>query len=349
MDATQPRLTSLAHGGGCGCKLDPAILRTLLAHQPATAPFERLIVGNETSDDAAVWALDDGTCLIATTDFFTPMVDDPYEFGRIAATNAMSDVYAMGGRPIFALAILGMPVGRIAPETVATILRGGSDQCAAAGIPIAGGHSIDTPEPIYGLAVIGTCPRGHVRRNADARPGDALILTKPIGVGVYSAAIKREALPEGAYADFIATTTLLNRVGPELAADPDVHAITDVTGFGLLGHGLEIARGAGISLTIEAGAVPLLPLAETLASDGFVTGASHRNWASYSEQVALPPEYPDWRRHLLTDPQTSGGLLIACTPERADAILTQVRGAGFPAAAIVGRVEAGTPGIRVAV
>jgi len=349
MSTTQPRLTSLAHGGGCGCKLDPSVLRGLLAHQPAAGPFERLLVGNETSDDAAVWALDDGTCLIATTDFFTPMVDDPYEFGRIAATNAMSDVYAMGGRPIFALAILGMPVGKIAPETVATILRGGSDQCAAAGIPIAGGHSIDTPEPIYGLAVIGTCPRGHVRRNADARPGDALILTKPIGVGVYSAAIKREALPEGAYADFIATTTLLNRVGTELAADPDVHAITDVTGFGLLGHGLEIARGAGVNLTIEARAVPLLPLAETLARDGFVTGASHRNWTSYAEQVALPPECPDWRRHLLTDPQTSGGLLIACAPERADAILTQVRGAGFPAAAIVGRVEAGTPGIRVAV
>jgi len=347
MTAPQPRLTSLAHGGGCGCKLDPAVLRGLLGRLPAAASFERLIVGNETSDDAAVWALDDGTCLIATTDFFTPMVDDPHDFGRIAATNAISDVYAMGGRPIFALAILGMPVGKIAPETVAMILRGGSDQCAEAGIPIAGGHSIDTPEPIYGLAVVGLCPRENVRRNADARPGDALILTKPLGVGVYSAAIKREALPEGGYADFVATTTRLNRVGPELAADPDVHAITDVTGFGLLGHGLEIARGAGLSLMIEAGAVPLLPLAEALARDGFVTGASHRNWSSYGEAVAMPPDCPDWRRHLLTDPQTSGGLLIACAPQRAEALLERIRGSGFPGTAIVGRVEEGVPGIRV--
>jgi selenide,water dikinase len=342
-----PRLTSLAHGGGCGCKLDPAVLRRLLAQQPAAGPFERLLVGNETSDDAAVWELDDGTCVIATTDFFTPMVDDPVDFGRIAATNAISDVYAMGGRPILALAILGMPVGKIDPEVVARILQGGAATCAEAGIPVAGGHSIDTPEPIYGLAVIGTCRREAVRRNADALPGDAVILTKALGVGVYSAAIKREALDEAGYRDFVATTTLLNRVGADLAAEPAVHALTDVTGFGILGHGLELARGAGLTLVLEADALPLLPRAEALARDGFVTGASHRNWAAFGEAVDLPADWPDWRRHLLTDPQTSGGLLVSCAAERADAILARIHAAGYPAAARIGRVETGPPRIRV--
>jgi selenide,water dikinase len=342
-----PRLTSLAHGGGCGCKLDPAILRRLLAEQPAAGPFERLLVGNETSDDAAVWALDDGTCVIATTDFFTPMVDDPVEFGRIAATNAISDVYAMGGRPIFALAILGMPVGKIEPDVVARILRGGAETCAEAGIPVAGGHSIDTPEPIYGLAVIGTCRREAVRRNADARAGDAVILTKPLGVGVYSAAIKREALDAADYRDFVATTTRLNTVGIELAAEPAVHAMTDVTGFGILGHGLEIARGAGLTFALEAGALPFLPRAEALAQAGFVTGASHRNWNAFGAEVDLPAGYPDWRRHLLTDPQTSGGLLVTCDEPRAEAILARIRAAGYAAAARIGRIEAGPARIRV--
>ena len=347
MDAAPARLSTLAHGGGCGCKLDPGVLRRLLAEQPVAGPFERLLVGNETSDDAAVWELEDGTCLVATTDFFMPMVDDPRDFGRIAATNAISDVYAMGARPLFALAILGMPLGRIAPETVAEILKGGASLCAEAGIPVAGGHSIDAPEPIYGLAVIGSCRRENLRRNADARAGDALVLTKPIGVGVYSAAIRREALPAEGYAEFIASTTRLNRIGPELAADPAVHAMTDVTGFGLLGHGLEVARGAGLSLRIEAAAVPLLTRAEALAQEGFVTGASHRNWAAFGEAVSLPEGLPEWRRHLLTDPQTSGGLLVSCAPERAQAVLAQAREAGFAVAAIVGRVEPGPPGIRV--
>ncbi|MDP4021218.1 selenide, water dikinase SelD [Methylobacterium sp. NEAU 140] len=343
-----PRLTSLAHGGGCGCKLDPAVLRQLLAEQPAVGPFERLLVGNETADDAAVWELEDGTCLIATTDFFTPMVDDPTDFGRIAATNAISDVYAMGGRPLLALAILGMPVGKIAPETVARILRGGAETCAEAGIPVAGGHSIDTPEPIYGLAVIGTCRREAVRRNADALAGDAVILTKPVGVGVYSAAIKREALDEAGYRDFVATTTLLNRIGTELAAEPAVHALTDVTGFGVLGHGLELARGAGLTFALDAGALPLLPRAVALAREGFVTGASHRNWGAFGAEVDLPAGFPDWRRHLLTDPQTSGGLLVTCAGDRAEAILARIREAGYPAAAIVGRMESGPGRIRVA-
>ena len=342
-----PRLTSLAHGGGCGCKLDPATLRQLLAAQPVAGPFERLLVGNETSDDAAVWELDDGTCVIATTDFFTPMVDDPVDFGRIAATNAISDVYAMGGRPILALAILGMPVGKIAPEMVAQILRGGAEKCAEAGIPVAGGHSIDAPEPIYGLAVIGTCRREAVRRNADALAGDAVILTKALGVGVYSAAIKHAALDPSGYGDFIATTTLLNRIGPELAGEPAVHALTDVTGFGILGHGLELARGAGLTLALDADALPLLPRAEALVQEGFVTGASHRNWAAFGGDVDLPDGFSDWRRHLLTDPQTSGGLLVTCAADRADAILQHIRASGYPSAARIGRMEAGPARIRV--
>jgi selenide,water dikinase len=246
-----------------------------------------------------------------------------------------------------ALAILGMPVGKIAPEIIAEILKGGASLCAEAGIPVAGGHSIDTPEPIYGLAVIGTCLRQQVRRNADARPGDALILTKPIGVGVYSAAIKREALSVDDYAAFIDTTTQLNWIGADLAADEDVHALTDVTGFGLLGHGLGLARAGDVTLVIETDAVPLLGRAEHLAKTGFVTGASHRNWAAYGDAVALPEGFPEWRRFLLTDPQTSGGLLVACAPARAEAILSTIRSGGFTQAAIVGRIEAGPSAARV--
>lgn len=347
MNVPQIRLTSLAHGGGCGCKLAPSVLQQLLADQPAAALFPQLLVGTETGDDAAVWQIDADTCVIATTDFFTPIVDDPFDFGRIAATNAISDVYAMGGKPIMALAILGMPLGKLSPEIVREILKGGAAVCASAGIPVAGGHSIDVPEPIYGLAVIGTCAPQHVRRNASAKPGDVLILTKPIGVGIYSAAIKGNALPQGGYAEMIATTTLLNKIGAELARDESVHAITDVTGFGLLGHALEMARGAGLRLVIDAGGVPLLTQAADLVRQGFVTGASHRNWSSYGSDVAVPAEIPEWRRHLLTDPQTSGGLLVAVAPERGAAVLATIRDSGCPFACIVGHAEAGAPAIKV--
>jgi len=349
MNAPQVRLTSLAHGGGCGCKLAPSVLQQLLADQPAAAPFKQLLVGTETADDAAVWQLDESTCIIATTDFFMPMVDDPCDFGRIAATNAISDVYAMGGKPILALAILGMPVDKIATETVREILKGGAAVCASVGIPVAGGHSIDCPEPVYGLAVIGTCRPEHVRRNSDAKAGDALILTKPIGVGIYSAAIKKGALPPAGYTEMIATTTQLNRIGAQLAQDPDVHAITDVTGFGLLGHTLEMARGSRLAVTLSAAAVPLLTRAAALAQEGFVTGASHRNWSSYGAAVRLPEGFPDWRRHLLTDPQTSGGLLVACAPGRADAIVQSIREAGYAGAQIIGRAAAGDAAVLVQV
>ena len=347
MNVPQVRLTSLAHGGGCGCKLAPSILQQLLSSAPTHNPYQQLLVGIENGDDAAVWQVDDNTCIIATTDFFMPMVDDPFDFGRIAATNAISDVYAMGGTPVMALAILGMPVDKIAPEMVRKILEGGSAVCASAGIPVAGGHSIDCPEPVYGLAVIGTCRPDHVRRNADAKAGDVIILTKPLGVGIYSAAIKKDLLPHGGYADMIATTTLLNRIGAELARDSNVHAITDVTGFGLLGHGLEMARGSALTLTIRAASVPLMPDAVELVKKGCVTGASHRNWSSYGHEVALPDDYQEWQRHLLTDPQTSGGLLVAVAPDAAHSVLQTIIAAGYPFASIIGHAEAGPPAIKI--
>ncbi len=340
-------LTSLAHGGGCGCKLAPSVLQELLADQPMAAPFKQLLVGTETSDDAAVWQVDDNTCIIATTDFFMPMVDDPRDFGRIAATNAISDVYAMGGKPVMALAILGMPLGKIAVESVREILKGGAEVCASAGIPVAGGHSIDCPEPVYGLAVIGICRPDQVRRNSGAKVGDALVLSKAVGVGIYSAAIKKGALLPAAYDEMIATTTMLNKVGSELAQDSDVHAITDVTGFGVLGHALEMARGSKNTITIKADDVPLLKHAAALTQQGHVTGASHRNWASYGQDVVLPAGMPEWKRHLLADPQTSGGLLIACAADRADAVLKTMRDAGCAAAAVIGRIESGAPVIKV--
>ena len=346
MNAPILRLTSLAHGGGCGCKLSPAVLRELLAEQPAAAPIANLLVGTETGDDAAVWRLDDETGIVATTDFFMPMVDDPFDFGRIAATNALSDVYAMGGRPIFALAILGMPINAMPTSMIREILRGGAAMAAEAGIPVAGGHSIDSPEPIYGLAVIGLVSTKALRRNSDARPGDALILTKPIGVGIYSAAIKKGALSGEGYREMLGFTTRLNLVGADLGRDGAVRAMTDVTGFGLLGHALEMARGAGATLRLRLDNLPMLSQAESLVQAGFSTGASQRNWASYGQSVILPEHLEDWRRLLLTDPQTSGGLLVACEASAAPAILARIR-EGDPRAAIIGQVESGDPVVVV--
>ena len=339
-------LTELAHGGGCGCKLAPAVLQELLAGQVGTL-FPRLLVGTETSDDAAVWQLSDDQCVIATTDFFMPIVDDPHDFGRIAATNAISDVYAMGGTPILALAILGMPLGKLPLDIARDILAGGAAACAGAGIPVAGGHSIDTAEPIYGLAVIGTARPENIRRNGGARPGDALILTKGIGVGIYANALRKGELDAPGYAEMLASTTLLNRVGATLGSEDAVHAITDVTGFGLLGHGLEMARASNATLRIEAAAVPLLSRALPMAEAGNVTGASHRNWDSYGAGVVLPDGLPIAMRHLLTDAQTSGGLLVSCAPEAADRLLSQIRAAGCPLAAVIGSVAAGPARIDI--
>jgi selenide, water dikinase len=348
MNMMQPiRLSQLSHGGGCGCKLAPSVLQQLLSHHPTAKRYAGLLVGVETGDDAGVWELDNGTCVMATTDFFMPMVDDPTDFGRIAATNAISDIYAMGGTPIMALAILGMPVDKIPPEMVRKILDGGATICEAAGIPVAGGHSIDSPEPIYGLAVTGIGSKACIRRNCDARTGDRLILTKALGVGIYSAAFKKGALGREAYDEFIGTTTLLNRIGTELAKDAAVHAMTDVTGFGLLGHALEMARGAGRTIAIKATELPFLKQAVELAQAGYITGASGRNWKSYDTSVALPAGTPEWQRQLFCDPQTSGGLLVACAADRADALLKTIVGAGYPAARIIGEVRDGEPRVII--
>jgi selenide, water dikinase len=293
-----------------------------------------------------VWRLDDETCIVATTDFFMPMVDDPFDFGAIAATNALSDVYAMGGKPIFALAVVGMPINSMPIAMIREILRGGAAKAAEAGIPVAGGHSIDSPEPIYGLAVVGLVSTKALRRNSEARPGDALILTKPLGVGIYSAAIKKGALSDEGYREMLSFMTRLNVIGADLAREEAVHGMTDVTGFGLLGHALEMARGAGLTVRLRFDEAPLLAQAESLARAGFVTGASTRNWASYGEAVALAPGFEEWRRLLLTDPQTSGGLLIACDAQAAPAILARIR-KGDPSAAIVGKAEPGDPVIVV--
>ena len=339
------RLTELAHGGGCGCKLGPAVLRDILAGQPIGQFFPQLVVGNTESDDAAVWQIDDRTCLIATTDFFMPMVDDPRDFGRIAATNAISDIYAMGGRPIMALAILGMPIKAMDPATIREILTGGADICTQAGIPIAGGHSIDSPEPIYGLAVIGLCPPENLRRNGGTRPGDVLILTKPIGVGIYSNAIKKGTATEADIAEMVASCTTLNQIGQDLAALPEVHALTDVTGFGVLGHGMEMASSAGCALRIDRAAIPLLTRAAELAATGHGTGASSRNWDAVGPEVRLPADITDPEHTILTDPQTSGGLLVAVAPEAAGRVLAQIR-ERHPKAAIIGHAVEGS-GIEV--
>jgi len=336
------RLTSLAHGGGCGCKLSPAVLRDILATIPASAPFTNLLVGTETSDDAAVWRLNDEQALVATTDFFMPVVDDPFEFGSIAATNALSDIYAMGATPIFALAIVGMPVNVMPVEMIRKILDGGASVCAAASIPIAGGHSIDSQEPIYGLVALGLVHPDKLLTNRTGKPGDVLILTKPLGVGIYSAALKQGRLDDAGYRAMIASTTQLNTFGRDLGQTPGVHALTDVTGFALLGHALEMARGAGLTAEITA-SPPLLPGVEALALKGVRTGASTRNWDSYGASVSLPPAFDDWRRDILCDPQTSGGLLIAADPASVDDIIAKARTAGFPEATIVGRLVEGPP------
>jgi selenide,water dikinase len=342
------RLTSLAHGGGCGCKLAPSVLRDILATMPAPGPFANLMVGPETSDDAAVWRLNDEQALVATTDFFMPVVDDPFEFGRIAAANALSDVYAMGATPILALAIVGMPVGIMPVEMIRQILVGGASICAQAGVPVAGGHSIDSREPIYGLVALGLVHPDRLLTNRTGQPGDLLILTKPLGVGVYSAALKQDRLGDTGYAALIASATKLNSLGKDLGRVPGVHAVTDVTGFGLLGHALELARAAGLTVEIDARLVPLLPGVEALARDGVRTGAAVRNWASYGEAVHAPAECEDWRRDLLCDPQTSGGLLIAVDPASASGLLAMAKEAGFPDSTVVGRLAAGDAGIVIA-
>ena len=340
----EPRLTSLSHGGGCGCKIAPGVLSEILKGTAGMPMPKELLVGIETADDAAVYQLNDEQALIATTDFFMPIVDDPFDFGRIAATNAISDVYAMGGRPIMALALVGMPINVLSVATIGRVLDGGASVCRTAGIPIAGGHTIDSVEAIYGLVVMGLVHPSRVKRNADARAGDVLVLGKPLGVGVMSAALKQGELGDAGYAQMIANTTQLNTPGPDLAALPGVHALTDVTGFGLAGHALELARGAGCQVQIDWAQVPLLTGVRNLAQRGFITGASGRNWAGYGADVALPAGFAAIDQALLTDPQTSGGLLVSCTPAAVDAVMAVFKQHGFEGAAIIGGVAAVSAG-----
>ena len=340
------RLTQFSHGGGCGCKISPSVLREILSDTPfvsnLAAAYPNLMVGIEHGDDAAVYRLNDEQAIVATTDFFMPIVDDPFEFGRIAATNALSDVYAMGGRPLFALAIVGMPIGKLPNDIIRKILAGGESVCKQAGIPIAGGHSIDASEPIYGLVGIGVVDPRKVKTNGGGQPGDILILGKPLGVGIFSAALKKNALSDAQYRTMIATTTQLNTPGVDLSDTAGVHALTDITGFGLLGHLLEISRASKLAARVELSRLPLLPGASELAQAGHITGASLRNWESYGAEVELGAGIADWQRALLTDPQTSGGLLVSCTPESRDAVLAIFSQHGFAAAAEIGQLHAGS-------
>ena len=341
------KLTSFSHGGGCGCKIAPGVLAEILKNSSGFPVPKELMVGIETADDAAVYRLNDEQALIATTDFFMPIVDDPYDFGRIAATNAISDVYAMGGTPIMALALVGMPIDKLPVEVIGQIIRGGESICAEAGIPIAGGHTIDSVEPIYGLVVLGLVHPSKVKRNADAKAGDKIILGKPIGVGILSAALKKEALDDTGYASMIANTTKLNKPGKALSELDGVHALTDVTGFGLLGHLLELARGAKLDARLDMASIPLLPQVQQLAEQGFITGASGRNWGGYGHDVVLADAITPVQQMLLTDPQTSGGLLVSCDPAAVDAVLALFAREGFGDAAVIGEMQAGSGKVHV--
>jgi selenide,water dikinase len=346
-DRAALRLTEFSHGGGCGCKVSPAMLREIVAKAAPGAVAAQLLVGTETADDAAVYQINETQAIVATTDFFTPIVDDPFDFGAIAATNAISDVYAMGATPLFALALVGMPVNQLPMATIRRVLEGGEAICARVGIPIAGGHTIDSVEPIYGLVAIGIVDPGNLKRNIGARPGDALILGKPLGVGIYSAALKRGKLRAEQYAAMLASTTQLNTPGIAFGRMSSVHALTDVTGFGLLGHLLEVCRGSNVGAQIQFARLPLQPGVLALAREGVVTGASDRNWSSYGSEVVLGAASDTAARAILTDPQTSGGLLVACAPQAADEVLAVFRDEGFAWATWIGEVVAGPARVTV--
>jgi len=307
------RLTQYSHGAGCGCKIAPAVLEQVLRSELDAFPDPRLLVGYESKDDAAVFDLGNGRALISTTDFFSPIVDDAFDFGRIAATNALSDVYAMGGRPLLAIAILGWPVEKLPAELAARVLDGGRTACHEAGITLAGGHSIDAPEPFFGLAVTGDVATEHIKRNNTGREGDVLLLTKPIGLGILATAMKRGILKKEHGGIGTSIMQRLNTAGSSLGPINGVHAMTDVTGFGLLGHLLELCEGSGLSAVIDFDHVPIIPEAREYLALGAYPDGSFRNWKSYAEQVEGASALE--RMMLLSDPQTSGGLLIACAQE----------------------------------
>lgn len=344
---SEVKLTQLSHGGGCGCKIAPALLQEILGAAKEKLPYANLLVGTETSDDAAVYRLNDQQAIIATTDFFMPIVDDPFDFGRIAATNALSDVYAMGGTPIMALAIVGMPISKLPVETIRAILQGGESVCQAAGIPLAGGHSIDSPEPIYGLVALGIVHPDKLKKNCDAQAGDVLILGKGLGVGVLAQALKKGALSAEGYAQMIATTTQLNAVGSTLSGLNAVHALTDVTEFGLLGHLLEMCHGSELAAALQFDRIPILSEALPLAQQGYGPGAIDRNLDSYGHEVDFAARLETWQRRVLADAQTSGGLLAAVAPDAVDEVLSCFQRAGFAQAAVIGTMKKGAPRVTV--
>ncbi|CAM3723512.1 selenide, water dikinase SelD [Polynucleobacter antarcticus] len=336
------RLTSLSHGGGCGCKIAPGVLSDILKASPIRNIPAALLAGSDNNEDAAVYQINEHQAIVATTDFFMPIVDDPFEFGRIAATNAISDIYAMGAQPLFALALLGMPINVLPLEVIQQITAGGESVCTDAGIMIAGGHSIDTVEPIYGLVAIGIVDPKKLKRNNGAKAGDSIILSKPLGVGILSAGLKQEKLSDAGYQEMIALTTKLNKPGVALAQLDGVHALTDVTGFGLAGHLLELARGAKLEARLEWDAIPVVEEAVQLVKTNIFTGASTRNWLGYGHEVTLASHLGLWQQNLLTDPQTSGGLLISCAPEAEAEVLAILQAGGFASAQKIGSFVAGS-------
>ena len=323
------------------------MLNEILSKLPPQAANPALLIGHETGDDAAVFKINDEQAVVATTDFFMPIVDDPYDYGRIAATNALSDVYAVGGTPIMALAIAAMPMNQMPQDMIQKVLSGGAQVCADAGVPVAGGHTIDSIEPIYGLAVVGLVHPDQIKRNCEAQSGDDLILGKALGVGILGAAMNKDELDPEGYRQMVETATKLNSVGAELAKYSNVHALTDVTGFGLVGHLLEICKGSGFAATVDWNALPILPAAQDYAKRGYNTGAAGRNWQSFGNDATLPEGLPDWRKNLLTDPQTSGGLMLTCPPDATEQILTVFRDNGFADATIIGQVHDGDPHVTV--
>jgi selenide,water dikinase len=317
----------------------------MLATMPLRGLPKDLLVGTETADDAAVYRLNDTQALVATTDFFTPVVDDPYDFGRIAATNAISDIYAMGAKPIMALALVGMPLEKLPVSVIRKVLEGGESVCAQAGIPVAGGHSIDTLEPIYGLVALGLVHPDKVKRNSSGKAGDVLILGKPLGIGILSAAIKKGKLSAAGYQQMVDWTTRLNTPGEALGDMPAVHAVTDVTGFGLAGHLLEVCRGSKLGAQVNFSSLPVIPEALEWVKQGVATGASDRNWKGYGHEVDFRGEL--WQQKLLSDPQTSGGLLVACAPQAEQSVLEIFRKQGFAEARTIGKLVEGAPRLAV--
>ncbi len=317
------KLTQYSHGGGCGCKIAPGVLRELVGMHSQENAFKELLVGNETADDAAVYDLGNGQALISTVDFFMPIVDDAYAFGMIAAANSLSDVYAMGGKPIMALAVLGWPVEKLPPSLAAEVMRGAKEICAKAGIPIAGGHTIDSPEPFFGLSVNGIAEKKNIRRNCDAKAGDVLFLTKPLGLGILTTAGKRGLASSEQMAEGVALMTRLNDVGESLGKLNSVHAMTDVTGFGFLGHLLEMCEGSGLSAMIRKDKLPFIPSAVEFAKKMIYPDSTFRNWKSFDEKVdGVDPQM----LLLLSDPQTSGGLLIAAAPDSKQEVADLLKG-----------------------